>query len=86
MKPKSHKYGNASQVKCYADGGEVSRTKKKAAKKKTSRVRTDARGNVQSESVGSASDTIRNRRAQQMEALGLRDGGSVKKKMKRSKR
>jgi len=73
MKPKSHKYSNQSN--CYADGGQVS--KKKTSKKKTPVRRSG--DTVQSTSVGSTTDTLRNRRAQQMAELGLKDGGRVKK-------
>lgn len=79
MKPRKHNYANAPQsmacggkVKGYADGGEV---RKKASKKK--KVTTRRGDTNQSTNVGSTSDTLRNRRAQQMADLGLKDGGRV---------
>ena len=75
MKPKTHKYAN-----CYQDGGQVTKKKKKKKKKVVRSGDT-----MQSTSVGSTSDTLRNRRAAQMEALGLKDGGKVKKVKRRAK-
>jgi len=61
MKPRIHKY---------ADGGKV------IAPKKKKRVRRSG-DTLQSTSVGSTADTLRNRRQNQMDALGLKDGGPV---------
>lgn len=77
MKPRKHNYSNqkgmgcGGKVKGYADGGPV---KKASRKKKVTRRQGDTN---RSTNVGSTSDTLRNRRAQQMADLGLKDGGRV---------
>lgn len=81
MKPKRHKYGNASQVTCYADGGKV--TKKKKKKKVTPQPNKGAEATPEmlgSGAAAKAGDALKNRRQQQMDELGLKDGGSVKMK------
>lgn len=66
MKPKRHKYGNASQVKCYSDGGKVGKRAKKGGKKKKQHALTNY-------SAGSSTK-------EKMDKLGLADGGKPKMK------
>lgn len=78
MPSRRHKYGNASQVTThvdsYADGGKV----KKKAKKK----RKPTPGMLGTGAAARTGTTLRDKRKQQMDDLGLADGGRVRKQMK----
>jgi len=71
---RTHKYANASQVQCYADGGPV---KKKGGKKAKKKASPEMLG---SGTAAAAGEAIQNTRKRQMEELGLKDGGPVKMK------
>lgn len=71
---RKHTYANASQVKCYADGGPVKKAKKKGKKKVATPEMLGTGGAAQ------AGTTLRDKRAQQMKDMGLADGGKPKMK------
>ena len=72
MKPRKHKYGNASQVKCYSDGGKVAKKGNKKRKPKPEMLGT-----------GMAADAGRKLKGREQQLkdkekeLGLNDGGKV---------
>jgi hypothetical protein len=63
---RKHTYANASQVKCYSDGGPVKKAKKKKAKKKAATPEMLGTG-----MAAKAGKSIRDTRKKQMKDLGL---------------
>lgn len=72
-----------AKTRYYADGGKVS-TDKPPPKPRPPAPKPPPKGDtVQMDPKGSTADTLRNHRARQMEALGLKDGGKVKRRKKK---
>lgn len=73
-------YGNASQVKChvnsYADGGKVKK-KVKPKPKQTDQSKKVDPSMLGTGAAAKAGEALKNKRQQQMDELGLKDGGMV---------